>query len=57
MLAPNEPTIDIEHIVMQARGEGQQRLFLVFNRQGANETLVASRARLEEYQTVLVILE
>ena len=27
VLAPNEPTVDIEHIVMQARGEGHQRLF------------------------------
>ena len=31
VLAPNEPTVDIEHIVMQARGEGHQRVF-----QGAN---------------------
>ena len=33
MLAPNEPNIDIEHIVVQARGEEQQRLFQVFSRQ------------------------
>ena len=26
VLAPNEPNIDIEYIVMQARGEGHQRL-------------------------------
>ena len=57
VLAPNEPSIDIEHIVMQARGEGHQRLLQAFSRQGANKILVASVARLEEHQRVLIILE
>ena len=30
VLAPNEPNVNIEHIVMQARGEGHQRLFQAF---------------------------
>ena len=40
VLAPNEPHIDIKHIVMHARGE---RLY-AFNQQGAKEVLVASVA-------------
>ena len=35
VLAPNEPTGDIERIVMKARGEKNQRLSQVFSRQGA----------------------
>ena len=45
VLAPNEPNIDIEHIVRQARGEKHQRLIQVFSRQGAKEILVAIVAR------------
>ena len=45
MLAPNEPRVNVEHIVRRARGEKNQRLFQVFSRQGANEILVASVAR------------
>ena len=56
-LAPNEPNIDIEHMVMQARGEGRQRLFQAFNRQGAKEILVASLARWEEHQRMIIVLE
>ena len=33
MLAPNEPSVDIEHIVMQARGEKHKELFQNFIRQ------------------------
>ena len=30
VLAPNGPNVNIEHIVMQARSEGHQRLFQAF---------------------------
>ena len=33
VLAQKEPNVNIEHIVMQASGEGDQRLFQAFNRQ------------------------
>ena len=55
--APNESTVDIEHIVMKARGENNQRLFRVFSRQGAKEILVASVARWEEHLRMLIYLE
>ena len=57
VLAPNEPIVDIMHNVMQARGEGHQRLFQAFNLQGAEELLVGSLARWEEHQRMLTILE
>ena len=57
VLAPNEANIDIKHIVMQARGERRQRLFHAFSKQGANEILVASAARRDEHQIMLIILE
>ena len=56
VLAPNEPNIDIEHIVVQARGEGHQRQFQAFCRQRANETRVASVARWEERQRMLTVV-
>ena len=37
VLAPTEPSVDIEHIVRQARGE-HQSLFHIFSRHGAKET-------------------
>ena len=33
VLAPNEPSVKIEHIEMKASGEEHQRLFRVFHRQ------------------------
>ena len=57
VLALNEPNIDMEHIVLQARVEGHQRLFHTFSRQGASEILVVSVARWEEHQRVLIMLE
>ena len=56
-LAPNEPEADMGHIVVQARGEEHQRLFQVFSRQGAQAILVASVARWEKYQKMLIFLE
>ena len=55
MLAPNEPNIDIKHIVMQARGERHRRLFHAFSQQGANVILVASVARWDEHQRMLTL--
>ena len=57
VFAPNEPTVDIEPIVMQARGEGHQRLFQGFNRQGAKEMVVVRVAQWEENQSMLIIME
>ena len=57
VLAPNEANIDIKHIVKQARGEIHQRLFHAFSQQGAIEILVASAARRDEHQRMLIILE
>ena len=57
VLGPNEPRVDIEHIVRQARGEQQQRLFQIFSRQEAKYILVASVARCEEHLRMLTVLE
>ena len=38
VLAPNEPDVDMKHIVMQATGEKHQRLFQVFSRQGRDRS-------------------
>ena len=57
VLAPNEPHIDIKHIVLHARGERHQTLFHASNQQGANEALVASVARWDEHERMLIILE
>ena len=57
MLAPNEPRVDIEHVVRQARREQHQRLFQIFSRQGANEIQVASVARWEEHLRMLTVLD
>ena len=56
VLAPNGPYVNIEHIVVQARGERHQRLFQAFKRQGAKELLVASLARWEEHRRMIIIL-
>ena len=34
VLAPNEPSVDMEHIVRQARGEKHKKMFQIFSRQG-----------------------
>ena len=57
VLAPNEPIVDMVHSVTQARGTGQKRLFRAFNWQGAKGSVVASLARWEERQRMLIILE
>ena len=57
VLAQNEPNIDVKRIVMQARGERHQRLFHASSQQGANEVLVASVARWDERERMLIILE
>ena len=56
VLAPNEPRVDIQHIVRQARGEQHHRLLQIFSRQGAKEILVASVSRWEEHLGMLVVL-
>ena len=53
VLATNEPRVDIQHIVGQARGEQHQGVFQIFRRQRAKEILVASVARLEEHLKML----
>ena len=57
VLSPNEPNVNIERIVRQARSEKHKKLFQIFSRQGAKEILVASMARWEEHLTMLMILE
>ena len=53
VLAPNEPRVDVEHIVRQARGEQHQRLFQIFSRQGAKDMPVASVSRWQEHLRML----
>ena len=57
VLSPNESSVSIVRIARQARSEKSKKLFQIFSRQGANETLVASMARLEEHLGMLVVLE
>ena len=57
VLAPNEPSVDIEHIVRQTRSEKHKRLFQTLSRQGAKEILVASVARWEEHLRMLTVQE
>ena len=57
VLAPSEPSVDIEHTVRQTRGEKHKHLFQIFSRQGAKEVLVASVARWEEHLRMLTVLE
>ena len=57
VLAPSEPSVDIEHTARQARGEQRQRLFQIFSRQRAKEILVASVARWEVHLRMLTVLE
>ena len=47
VLFPNETRVNIERIVRQARSEKHKKLFQIFSRQGAQEILVASKARWE----------
>ena len=54
VLSPNEPNVNMEHIVRQARSE---KMFQIFSRQGAREILVANMARWEEHLAVLMIRE
>ena len=57
MLAPNEPRVDIERTVRQARGETHKKLVQIFSRQGAQEIQDAREARREEHLTMLMIVE
>ena len=52
VLAPNEP-----HMVMHARGERHQQLFYPLSQHGAKDILVASVARWDEHERMLIILE
>ena len=45
VLAPNEPSVDIEHIVRQARGQKHKNMFQGFSRQGAKMILVRRDGR------------
>ena len=57
VVSPNGPGIDIMHIVMHARGERHQQFFYAFNQQGAHEVLVASVARWDGHERMLITLE
>ena len=54
---PDEPSVDIEHIVRQARGEKHKKMFQMLSRHGAKEILAASVARREEHLRMLIVLE
>ena len=41
----------------QARGEKHKKMFQIFSRKGAKEILVASVARWEEHQRMIMVLE
>ena len=56
VLASNETSVNIEHIVRQAKGEKQKKKRIqTFSRQGAKEILVASVARWEEHLRMLMV--
>ena len=57
VLAPNEPSVNVEDNVRQARGENHTKMFQIFSRQGAKVILVASVARWEEHLRMLIVLE
>ena len=57
VLSPNEPSVNIERIVRQARSEKHKKLIQIFSRQGAKEILLASMARWEEHLNMLPVLE
>ena len=57
VLSPNEPSVNIERIVRQARSEKHKKLFQIFSRKGVKEIPVASMARLEERLRMLKVLE
>ena len=57
VLAPNEPSVNIEYIVRQARGVKHKKMFQILSRQGAKEITVASMARWAENMRILTVLE
>ena len=57
VLAPDEPSVNIEHIARQPRGEKRKKMFQVLSRQGAKEIMIASVARWEEHLRILTVLD
>ena len=56
LLVPDEPNIDIKHIALHATGDGQ-KLIHTFARQGGHKIWVASAARWDEHERMLIIHE
>ena len=50
--SPNEPNVNFDRIARQAK-----KLFQIFIRQGANESVVARKGRWEEHWRKLIALE
>ena len=57
LLAPDEPNVDIKHIALRARVGRHQNIFRTFARQGGHEIGVASAARWDEHERMLIIHE
>ena len=57
VLAPNEPDLDMEHIVVLARGEKASKIVPGLQSARSKEFLVASVARWEEHLRMLIYLE
>ena len=56
-LSPSEPSVNMEHIVRQARSEKKKKLFQISSIQGTKEIRVASMARWKEHLRMLIVLE
>ena len=52
-----ELDVDIWYLALHARGEQQQRLFHTFSQKGTSDFLVATVARWDEHEKMLVSLE
>ena len=57
LLAPDEPNVDIKHVAVHARGDRHQKIFHTFAGQGGHEIVVASAARWDEHERMLIIHE
>ena len=57
LLAPDEQHVDIRHIALHARGDRHQRLFHTFSQQGRSELWLASAARWDEHERMLLLHE
>ena len=53
VLSPTERSVNIEHIVRQARSEKHKKMIQIFSRHGAKEILVASMSRWDQHLTML----